>query len=177
MRIIFVGLILCLSFSSLYAQELDSSSSPEVNTAVDNESGDAESGLVERDPFASNLEEGVPQRVSSVGGTSLGAEPELQGLAIKGDKASAVINGKTYNQGDEARGGIQVIEVRKGEVDIKWGGVNKTLRFLPKKKEAKKRLQTPGMGASQTIPMSGYSGPEPVGTISGNNPAPLEDSK
>ncbi len=173
-----VLLFLMMTFfcvNSLFAQQMELQSFSENATARETEDSapvqEFENTEPTRDPFSSGLEGGASEpRATAVSVSNSGGEPVLQGLAIKGDKASAVISGKTYNQGEAARNGIEVVEVRKGEADIRWGGQNKTLRFLPKNTESQKRFQT-----SATAGYSGAAGTE--APIFGSSPAPMEDSK
>ncbi len=184
MRMLIVFLILVgMNSNLLFAQQMESSVSSEAVTSEDNavvweEADVAIEAVPTRDPFSSGLEDGNNQKsvATSTGGNSA-AELVLEGLAIKGEKASAIINGRTYHKGESPRNGIEVLEVRKGEADIRWGGLKKTLRFQPKKKELKKRsVSSPAMGPSG-VSQAGYPDMGSAAPISGYNPAPMEDSK
>lgn len=85
------------------------------------------------DPFQGNTAPGEP--ILAV------PDPILQGLAIGNQKSTAVINGKTYVQGDEARDGIELVEVRKKEADINLGGSMRTIRLMPELKSQKKQAK------------------------------------
>lgn len=130
--------ILCsfLGISFLFAQPSSTThSSLSSEQALDHDQATKdemeEEADFSRDPFESGLKGAAP--ITRAEEPTLTEELQLQGFAISGKKATVVINGKTYIKGAPAKDGIEVIEVRRGEADIKWAGQAKTLKTIPKK--------------------------------------------
>ncbi len=92
------------------------------------------------DPFQSNPVPGEPMLAVQ--------DPILQGLAIGHNKSTAVINGKTYVQGEGVRDGIELVEVRKKEADINLSGIFRTIRLVPELRTEEK----PDAGLPQADP-------------------------
>ena len=95
----------------------------------------------ERDPFASSFEKKIAVEAEPVvnGAGVLSEVLVLQGVAIGENKATAVINGKTYVKG-KTRDNIELIEVRKREADIKVNGASQTISFQSKMEKDKKKV-------------------------------------
>ena len=96
----------------------------------------------ERDPFASGLDDITVNPVVPIIAEAAVVEQNmvLEGVAIGPTAATAVINRKTYAKG-KLKDGIEVIEVRNREADIKVNGVLRTLSF-PVSKVKKTKSET-----------------------------------
>lgn len=185
MRIILAFLaVTFFNLGPLLAQQAEATSSLMDDSSKATESSSAEENVVvesgepERDPFRSDIETAESQAEADAPmASSDGAEPVLQGLAINGEHASAVINGRTYGKGKEAQNGIQVVEIRKGEADIIWSGQKRTLRFSPKKTQKEKKSEVPGAVVQPITQVERDPEPNNVQVDTRYQSASLEDSK
>ncbi len=103
--------------------------SANVNSAAPSDNASpAAPGDSENDPFSSGFDDEPAGPAAADNTVAHGPPLILQGVAIGGDRAVVVINGKTYAKG-QVRDNIELVEVRKREADIKVNGNPQTLSF------------------------------------------------
>lgn len=116
-----------LFYGSALAQ--DSSRLSDSGPVLAGEGAPAEDDFEEaRSPFAANemfTREAAPTAVK-VHENVVQGEARLEGIAIGPLKRMAVISGQTYAEG-ETKQNVEVISVRKAEVDVKQGSSSMTL--------------------------------------------------
>ncbi|MBI3999336.1 MAG: hypothetical protein HY351_01860 [Candidatus Omnitrophica bacterium] len=108
-----------------------------------------ENNLPFRDPFQSNLpSDGGP---TFPGETPVEIIANLEGISISGEGSLAIINGELYHEG-ETKGGVQVTQIKKKEVDIIVNGLSQTLRMVPAMRASTSPLDEVNKeGSSQTV--------------------------
>ena len=111
--------------------------SAEAPAGVDTAIRMAQEGV--RDPFENKIME--PSAAVNVVSAAAAQGPppipvDIQGIGLGPTSAYALLNGEIYYAGEE-KGGIKLLEVRKGEVDILNNGTPQKLRMVSEEDIAK----------------------------------------
>ena len=104
--------------------------SAEARAGVDTAIRMAQEGV--RDPFENKIMEKSTTVNTVSSGAAQGPPPipvNIQGIGLGTKNAYAILNGEIFYAGEE-KGGIKLLEVRKGEVDILNNGTPQKLRMV-----------------------------------------------